>query len=1197
MYKKEQELKTKNEEKEKNVNERSTLLSNSKEYNEEKNDNKNESENNVVERKIEKEKEGSKIEDGYQVTKDKVGEKESSVKKEENVFKKSKELQKPEEMSEKLLAMNSPDYTAHAIVESVLNSVKRENEINAANKELLLNIVPLNEWRVESLMIKSQTVKVVNSIPRMISIVSEKSDNDSDFSKYAKSAGLEMNSEFLNDCISTFRSGTREVKFVISTKDAYKNIQYDPESKYTSTFKIEGYSIITGEQKFFGTSELDTLCSLLTLIFEIKDIGNVAVVNPMVEIFFDRDDNVNIGPLVAWKNKKIPSMSVPHILFGTYKHPLKWFVDHVRGEIQTDDVKIGEHGNLEFDPSNNKISSYYGVTTDNFFCDLYELHQQKIESQTVNPSEIVNLMNSYTPRGTRVQLQSDSQIRYSHAFFPNLINAQQYAFAFLLSQPLRMTIRGRLEEMITNMKGLKNLGFNEISQLMYSTVQIPNSDTSLDKIFTSGAENLSIRHFYQMMVINKFHAFINAEGTFPFECTTPYHAIAALLYVLADALIFPAYFWTNVHIYVYTIYKAFEQLDFRAYNKLIEGGYTKSYDLPIVLTRAEILNGEVPKIFANRQLPFVVSEYMSLLNPIGILVDNGKESFSVVCLSEQRKTYIPFKPTPRSRVSTVSDTLFSDRIRRFKGQMSSIIAAIAKKERIGIVITTNLSSQLIGALNTIFDVSMKFGATAHYELESIYRALQIGPEVPYETYFGAAEVNLSLPIGLISNSNTSHRAVLASDVTKVYPGAGMYALMTIVGDHVSKSGGNKVDLRGVQTYMHKNTIDRIHEYVTVVKNVETLGEQFGILSHILQASNDDDDPWSIFVKLFGRTFKSGLATQILAQLLQVSNIKEMTSSLIDEDKIVATDLRLNNPMVCDVSTSGHATNQRKHVNEYFNKPFELLSVYEKRKLEISLELVSGINSPIHRYIRGLTVKRQTFDELSPSNRHSEPDIIIEHNEDLFEFKVIDKRSFAGINYNGNFFYRINDDTFPKGLGIEISNPAIISQEIWDFLNSCVEGANWMIIMPVQLALAEVRRVDSSYVKNGMTDWSVLRNSIAGSTVNLSFYDTYDPMVNYKTHVNPNGYWQYVCALDPVERNVLARSIEGIYGSEGFMQIDRDNWVFGNCIPGELSRATNNYPKYKLGKVNFNNLMKVWTKYVDFEKYPRMQFVNINDNYL
>jgi hypothetical protein len=1165
---------------------------------------KNDMEKKVDPKKVEKlnETEIDKLKDNktkYKDKKDELVELNSDFATDDSVSKNDKNISllDSKQIGAQLLAQNSPDYAAKAVVESVFQSVKKEEEINLQNNFRVLNIAPLNDWKVESLLNEPKKIQVVNEIPKFIHIYSEVSDNPEHFRRYAKSSGFDMNSDFLNLCMNTFRAGTKEVKFMIKTSNTYKSIEYDPASEYQSTFKIQGYDIVTGEKSFHGQTEVETLCSMLTLIFEIKDVGNVVVADIETTVFLDRSDNVNVGPLIAWKNKKIPKMNVPHILFGTYKHTLNWFIDHVQNLISVEDVQLGEYGSATYNARNKKISSYYAVTSDNYLCDLYELHQQKIDSQTFVSKTMVNVINGYAPSGTRIELMSDEQLQYSKAYFPNIINAQQYCFVFLLSGTFRQNIRAKLEALVQNSRGIVHIGFTEVTKLLYSTVVIPGADTTLDKIFTAGAEKLSLSHFYQMMVINKCHAFIDVSGVFPFTCKTAFHATAALLYIMCDALIFPSYFWTNLHIYILTLYEAFEKLDNDAYIKMTEGGFTKSYDELRDLTKKDLLNGEIPMMFRSNQLPASVSEYLKMIQPIGEMVDNGIESEAVISLSNSRKTYIPFKHVPKSTDGKVARTRFHERFKIFRTYIGKIITKIVKRESTSTTLTGTLSTQLTGAVDSIVDASHRFGATAHYELQTLFKALNVGPEIPYETFNGVGKINLSLPIGLVSNTQTAHRPIIASDVAEVFPGVGIYALMTIVGDHIAKDGSNNIVINEVTTYMHHNPVDRFKKYIELTKNVEELAEQFGILTYIMEASSNENDPWGIFIKLFGRTFKSGLATQILQQLLKVSNVAEITKQVMDENIVSSTELRLNKPIVTQITQSGIAINDGTKVNKYFNNSLVLLSDFEKSKLEISLELVSGINSPIHRYIRGVTVKRQFFDELSPTNRHDDVENVIDYDGSLFKYITVEGKSFVAFNYLGNLHHRVRDPDFPKDIGLEITNPAIINEYTWNFLSKCVEAANWILVFPELLVLADVYRVNSSYAENEMQDWSSIRNAMAGSTLKLIFYDTSDSMVNQKIHITNASYLQYICALSPIERNLLARSIEGFELNEDFIPIDKDSWTFGNCRPFELSRFKNNRPKYKSGKVNFNNLMRVWTNNAIFNEYPEMRFVNTTDGFL
>lgn len=1090
----------------------------------------------------------------------------------------------------------------------IVLQLERERVVESRSRVKDESIAAINPWEDAGVNMANVSRKIVNQIPSCIMISNVLSGGIS--SDVVLMNVSHDDPQVLKDSTQMFQSGTLEVTYRLKTVNAGSDIDYDSEASPVSDLKLEGYSITADAISVVDDfSKKRVLETLISLIFDLRRVGDVFIQDVPMTTFKDNHEVLNDDVMSVFAGKKVPNSMLPNMLLSTYRHSLRWFVDSVRGKIKTEDVILGEVGGVKMSSIGEKVYSYYGVFTDSIFSTLYEVHQQKHDAYSASAREVFDAVSRLSEFSGTIHPQVDLDAGVYQIFFPNGIHAEKYIFSFLISPAMRSVQYDYLKDLIIAMKGIRVKAPDEafMGESRILDMGVNASGVNIVDLLLKGVKGLTFRHFVENLVINRAHAFLSVHGQFPSSIKSVFEAIIYLFMIMCDALIFPAVFWTFPYVYAQCIYDCIRVLSKTNYADMLKMGYTQSHLAPITLTKADILNGEIPRFFTHPgTMPKFVREYFYCLKPNGYMLDLPLQATSwSPKLNKSLSSYNQFMYVPRSIVGTAGDTPFFVSVNKFMGLVQSDMRRITKDHLSGGGLNGTMEVAMLSFLKSLEIMSRNFGATAHYELSVIIKNMLNGPEIPYDTYRGEMRVNTASYIGIISSSKSESGGILALDNPKFHCGAGLWAVMYLVGDHIHNE--NVQTNVNANTFQYQSPISRFEHHVQQVKNSIGIAEAFGIMSHILtEVEEKREGGWRFLTNLLGMRIKSGIAFQVLQWLCKGLDLANLFKGSSEGDvPLNSLDYRLYLPCVSRLSLSRGMLEPSSSDNDLFNRPLTLIDPFEIRKIEIALSLVSNMESPLHRYTLNVTVARELFNNISPINKHSPPDIELEYKPELFVIELKGSESKVAFVYNDAKWFDLSQVNFPEKVRIIITNPSIIPQDYWAFIEVCIEAKQWQLHFMDILVLARVKRVprdrllDSKYIDTftNRTSWHVFKHAKLGSIVPVEFFDTSHDLNNPNYSVSALSYPQYICAVSPIERNVLARSIVSLYATESYKPPDPRNWTLGKRMPNEIPLQSNGVPKYLSNAIGFNNLVRVWTKNAKFDILPPMQYVPPSTNFL
>nr|UNI74344.1 MAG: hypothetical protein [brine shrimp reovirus 1]UNI74368.1 MAG: hypothetical protein [brine shrimp reovirus 1]UNI74416.1 MAG: hypothetical protein [brine shrimp reovirus 1]UNI74428.1 MAG: hypothetical protein [brine shrimp reovirus 1] len=1077
--------------------------------------------------------------------------------------------------------MSNFDKEAGAIRIAVQEALKA-TELEARAQKVNLIDAPLNEWNASSPLFSVPVRKIVNEIPHIIALrrsATQVTDKEV-INIFAGQYGAMC--DVVTDSIAMFTSGADRITYLIDSKGTSAPLSYDPQAPPDPTLKLESFHVTgaDGTDIENAASRTSAFSSLMELILKVMKQGDVYIQSPeMVAIGdFEHID----GPLNLLRGKNIPKAMLPHILLGTYAHPLPWFKRDVSEIIPEDEVVVGEFDGVEkCGASDAKKKSNYAVFTDNLFATLHQIFMQEHNAKRANALQYVRSVRFLSYPGSTVRVPYDSEVDLWETYQPDHSDSHRYVLLWLLSPAMREYQYTYLVNLLKNMRGIRAIAAEDRIRSEQSPVDPYQLKSKVDEALLRRTRGYTIDHFYQMMVMEYAHRFIEPLATVETLFTTIQDAIFALLAVAVDALCFPNLFWTNIHIYSYVIYRAWQFVSPRDMIRILAQGYTPTIARVTQLTKQQVRSGEIPRIFTMgaQNLPNNLRAYLAAIDPIGYMeqLQYGNAEWSPN-IDPNAEFYIPFTYLRRPKIGSVTHTPFSDQFL----QLATVLSALVQQWGQHNGQSRNNTSPILTLLNTLTQWSQQFGSIAHYELNVLYRAFTNGPEIISTSYRGGSNVNIAPMLGIGSTVQHPNLGVPAIDRNhNLYFGIGLWAMTSLMGDQLSVSG--TVERSIPTSFQFFDPDQRFVRYSELLQQSKNFAEAFGIMTYLLDGYEDPVNPMQFLVNVFGKSLKAGMANQILTWLLQDMDLKTiLNGKLASRDTPFYYDQRFRAPRAAELGNGGEILPARPGQSVYFTQPLDLLNQYTLRKLEVAVETIASENSPIHRYCRELVVRRGLFDYYSPENRHVDPDFFFDYNprDNTSGFELHGNENKAYFYIGGRRWYSPYEDGFPINVAVRVSNPAEVIEYHWKLLEMAVEFADWQIHFVGMNYLTKVVTVThdqaGALYERGAMDWKMLKHATIGTVVPITFFDTRSDLINNRTTVFPAGSIQYICATDPVERNVAVRGILGLQPPHSYIPPDHDMWNIGMRRSDDIPMTTNGVPKYMLPVVNFNNFVQVYT---------------------
>nr|UHS71900.1 MAG: hypothetical protein [Reoviridae sp.] len=1077
-----------------------------------------------------------------------------------------------------------------AVLQAAVKHVLRQQELQDRAQRVSLESSPINDWSDMGIISSLPTRKIVNQIPHVLKLTRSQNNILSRDVLMRLAGQYASQLDTVMDSCEMFSSGTDEVTYSIETYQTGVDISYNPESPPLSTLKLKSFLVSGGDDNTSmenGESRTDAFSGLLELILKLRKCGDVYVQGPdMVAV---ADIGITNEPISLFSGRNVPTGMLPNILVGTYCHTLPWFVKKVRELVPIEDVLLGEYdGVVKAALSEHKARSNYAVFTDSIFATLNHIHMEKHDRTKCNAGQFAQAVRSLAPNGSTVLGVGDTEVDMWETFQPDRQDADKYVFAFLLSPVVRRDQYKYLETFIADMRGIKEVTASDRIRMESVTIDPMNTASVVQDALLRNIRGYHMQHFIQMMVMERAHAFIEPIANIESGFSSMQDAVVALLSVALDALMFPNLFWTNLQVYALPIYNAWKLLNAAEYQAMINLGFTEHNPRPKHLTKQELRDGEIPRIFSNlgNRLPRFITRYIACLRPVGVLYDLpvGQQQWCPI-VNTQPSFYIPFQFLRRPKIGYVPDNPISDQI---------IALTALLKEMLNVWKRTNaqngnVTSSVGSILSTLSEMGRTFGSICHYELNIIYRSMANGPEIIYTTYTGAAAANISPYVGLTSTVSHPQYGLASIDRTdRLHTGIGLWALMSLMGDQLSVSGIVTDSIPS--SFMFADPRHRLLRFYKLIEQVSPVADAFGIMSYLQDSEEEPEGPWKFLVNIFGASLKAGVASQILDWLLPGMSIKEFVfGKAASTDAALYADTRLRKPRFTEMGSFGAVLPPREGVSEYLKRPLDLLDNYELRKLQVAVSVVASENSCLHNYNQTIVIARTSFQYFSPLNRHPDAAIEIDFtvDQDAFGTMLYGNELMTYFTVLGNRWFAMWQPNFPERVRVRIFNPAEVLPHQWDFMEEAMETKGWQIELNGVNFLTKVIRMSQdiaqSYAKG--TTWHYLKQARYGTIAPVTFIDTRFDIVNNRLTVFPSGCTQYICAVSPVQRNVAVRSIIGMSPTAAWIPPDPDMWTIGQKNSEDIPRDTNGTPKYALNVPNFNNFLTIWTKTAQLLEAP------------
>ncbi|XP_058795966.1 uncharacterized protein LOC131666911 [Phymastichus coffea] len=436
----------------------------------------------------------------------------------------------------------------------------KAREIEEAGKEIKTTMLPLNEWTDTSILGNVQPFKIVNKIPHILTMVRTSSVTDDPTLIESLLSGKETNELITKSC-DMFKSGTSCVKYVIDSLDTFAPLRYDPEGFNETSLQLKHFSVTGDGDASINDAEARTkaYCALLELILKLRSQGNVIIQSPTVTTI--ANFGVLNGPINLLAGKNVPTGMMPHLLLGVYAYTAMWFRNEVTNLISEDDVVIGEYDSIVQPAGTNaKKRSNYGVITDHVFASLNRVMINQHDSKRANAFDYVQNLKYLLLYKCSIELVGEAEADIWDIYNPNNDDAQKYIFVFLLSPRVRQYQYQYLSKFLHKMKGIREISAADRLMNERQSPEVVGIRSILEESLNRKVRGYSLGHWYQAMVMERAHAFISPSAYPKVEYTTIQDAIFDLLAFALDALTFPNTFWSNLHIYGYVLYKAWQYI-------------------------------------------------------------------------------------------------------------------------------------------------------------------------------------------------------------------------------------------------------------------------------------------------------------------------------------------------------------------------------------------------------------------------------------------------------------------------------------------------------------------------------------------------------------------------------------------------------------------------------------------------------------
>lgn len=1081
-----------------------------------------------------------------------------------------------------------------AITSIISTKLKKEDELELARKNTEireLSSVALNDWNIISNSSSSSRVKIVNGIP---SILKMKRDGWTDYQDDLLTTILPSSIsqvKLIANSIKMFSSGTNLVTYHIESHNTFEPLTYDPESPPSTSLKLSSVLVSPLDG---GQSRTDVYAGLMELILKLMKQGDVFIVQPTkLQLAAIQSDKI----LEKLRNEKIYESEIENILIGVAFHSCPWFRRDVLDKLSIDDMRFGTVATGEMIYGGTfKESEYAAVATDHIFATLHAIFMNQQRERRSDASAYERALKILAPFKSVINLRTDIGRDLYHIYKLTRSDAHAYIFGFLLSSAVRTTQYAYLQDYFKRMRGVREISSTDRLEIGIQGIDMFQVKASIEEVIKSMIRGLNINHWYQMCVAELTHAFIDPVCSINFVFSDIQTTVVALFGLALDALCFPNTFWSNIHIYSYILYTAWAFIANSESVSMLAGGYAGNYLNVRQLTKNEIREGIIPKIF-NRQLnnamPRFMGMFLGAIAPVGELYRlplNDEEWCPYI--KQNNSFYIPFTKERRERLGSAGNSLLYERINTVLELLSDMTNRWSAKHSQ----SRALTGQLLTTLMNYRPIARAFASMCHNEMHLLYKNAANGPEIIATHYQGETTVNVSNNYGICSavpNPINAHRS--CDPAVSVFPCIGLWGLLSLTSDHTDLKGVRNADT--TSSFQFENPVIRYEHHEKMVTECAKVANAFGIMTEVITKSRDQNSKFSLLEREFGASLKSGTANLILEWIIPQVDLKRFIygtqHNLIDSS---LNDLRFTSPKVCRINSIGTVMDPLGDDIDIFERPLILIDNYDRMKLDVAVEVVASESSPIHRYGKGLIVGKGRFETLTPDNRHSDDVEVVMYDIDdnSWTYQIVGKDLKVCFNYRGNIFHGVHQQDFPENIRLTLENPHLFDASFWTLVKDAIDVKNWQVDFPNVQYIAKVLSLTSDqaiqYNSSQVDAWQVLRELKPGEVIAWTFLDTTKDILNNKVDLKlPSGI-QYVCAVESVDRNIVVR---GIIGKEQFgvyTPPKHNMWSIGTYRAGEIPYYNNGIPKYLGADANFNNVVKIYTDNVKIDEKPIVIYI-------
>lgn len=1086
------------------------------------------------------------------------------------------------------LTINRMNLLSAVVKAEEISTINRQNLRAGLQADLLVQ-GPLNGWSDSGVLSGYDSYKIVDEIPSLFKVrvtklpmVTSMVDPDPQgWSHYT----------FVNDSITAFSGNLELVDYVIDSNATFEKISYVDDQIPRTTLHLENYQVSIQNQPGIENHNDRTslMTGLLELIFKTRRSGDVFVKGSRIETYGSM--SISDSPTSTLVGIKLVAGGQPSVFIGVTSHELQWFRDSVENAIPADSMTIGETSVVAHQIGKPvKIYSYYAVCTDALIATLHHIFMKKFFHYRLRTHQFTTLVEIFSPLGGSVELTyADTNVDLFFVMGLSRTMIDQYRFMFILSAQFRKHVISTIVSLAISMEGLTVVPTIDVADVFETTAVNTNNTTIFQNQLSIMIRPLTINHFYEAMGLEIFHAFLSPSNPRKSGFASYQDAALNLLAIGLDAIIFPASFWGNIGLFTKAIYDALRILDFASYERLMTKGYTADHPMPVDLRKDEVLAGQIPFIYTNPPAGRI-SSFMDAIQPRGTLIPlpNGNSEIST-SLNSDPQFYIPWSWESRRSFGTITDTQLSDAVT----SLARVINAFILRHKVD----KGLSNAEVGAITTLIDQitierGKTMGSVLHAEGHLIMRQLANMPWLMHSTYTGERAPNLANYIGIYQTASPNEIGFPCNDEAVQYPhGIGLWTLLNINSSQIAKAG--PVDSNGSVSLVIPDPLVLYNKFVNDVTHCVEFAEAYGYMSMILLAQEREDPEYAFLLQVLGRNLKTGVVAQVLDWMLPRGSEPIITYLNSVSLTVRRPDQRLRDPGIAHLDYTGRRVVPNRHDGDVFRRKLNLIDPYEMQKFKVACTFIGDSASPVHKIGKGLTFSHETFTNLSPDNRHSEVDIIIEYDPKAFPIRITGDVSIIGFYYEGVLYTDIKSPEFPCDVRLVIIVPGKLGRARWDFLKLLIMNKGWQLFFPDQLFIARINYVTSSAasLRGDMFDfyWRLLSTSLYGSVLMVEFRDTTSDYVNPAIVVTPSVYDQYVCAIDSVRRNVLLRNAYSLRQPLNYVPPSLVNWEYGKTVPGNIPTDSNGRYKYKSNEVNFNNPILVFTNNVEIGKFPDITY--------